>query len=57
MQFRRKGGKSVNVKRICLLGSIALILLQGQVKAYTEKDVTEYANGIVTQKNTEEEMI
>lgn len=48
MQFRRKGGKSVNVKRICLLGSIALILLQGQVKAYTEKDVTEYTNGIVT---------
>ncbi len=48
MQFKRKGGKSVNVKRICLLGSIALILLQSQVKAYEEKNVTEYTNGIVT---------
>lgn len=38
----------MNVKRICLFGSIALILLQGQVKAYEEKDVTEYTNKIVT---------
>ncbi len=48
MQFIRKGGKSVNLKRICLVGSIALILLQGQVKAYTEKNITEYTNGLVT---------
>lgn len=38
----------MNLKKICLVGSIALILLQGQVKAYEEKDVTEYTNGIVT---------
>lgn len=48
MQFERKGGKFVNVKRICLLGAIVLISLQNQVKAYEEKDVTEYTNGIVT---------
>lgn len=38
----------MNFKKICLVGSIALILLQGQVRAYEEKDVTEYTNGIVT---------
>lgn len=38
----------MNLKKVCLLGSIALILLQGQVKAYEEKNITEYTNGIVT---------
>lgn len=48
MQFKGKGGKSVNVKKICLLGAISLILLQNHVQAYEERDVTEYTNGVVT---------
>lgn len=37
----------MNVKRIFLLGTAVLLLSQCQVNAYTEKDITEYTNGIV----------
>lgn len=37
----------MNVKRVFLLGTAVLLLSQCQVNAYTEKDITEYTNGIV----------
>lgn len=37
----------MNVKRIFLLGTIVLLFSQYPVKAYTEKDITQYSNGIV----------
>jgi len=43
----KQGGRLVNVKRIFLLGTAALLLFQNQVNAYTEKEMTEYTNGFV----------
>ena len=47
----------MNVKRIFLLGAATLLIFQNQVNAYTEKDYTEYTNGIVKeiQANISEE--
>ena len=49
----------MNVKRIFLLGTAALLLFQNQVNAYTEKEMTEYTNGFVKeiQANISEENI
>lgn len=49
----------MNVKRMFLLGAATLLLFQNQVNAYTEKEITEYTNGIVKeiQANVSEENI
>lgn len=49
----------MNVKRIFLLGTAALLLFQNQVNAYTEREMTEYTNGLVKeiQANISEENI
>lgn len=49
----------MNVKRMFLLGTATLLLFQNQVNAYTEKEITEYTNGIVKeiQANVSEENI
>lgn len=49
----------MNVKRMFLLGAATLLIFQNQVNAYTEKEMTEYTNGIVKeiQANVSEENI
>lgn len=37
----------MNVKRLFLIGTATILLFQNQVNAYTEKEITEYTNGIV----------